>query len=400
MTSSKTDADWGISLNDSRYSAKYALIYTVLVTVILLVPLFFYTIYMKNIHEIQNELLLKEKSLLIIKAMQDYDSEAEEYFEYPRFRSFESGLYNENFQPVFTLIKEPIKYFKKGYYIDDGNAYLVVKLPKGRYFGASYLVVKNELSYAPVYEKVFLILMSILVFVFILSLFFLKTFAKPFQKMNKQLDNFIKDSMHEINTPLSIINVNIDLFNRRNPPNKYLQRMKAAAKVLSNIYNDMDYLIKHETLEHEKRAIDLKEFLQERIDYFNEVARMKDIEIVADLHECGSVFMNEKQLQRLIDNNISNAIKYSYEHSKIEISLKREDGRCVMSFKDYGVGIEKVEKIFSRYYREDSSKGGFGIGLNIVKAIINNENIELQIESAPKKGSTFRYIFPKYPQER
>ncbi len=387
-------------MKDSQYSTKYALIYTALVTAILLVPLFFYTIYMKNIHSIQNELLLKEKSLLIIKAMQEFDNKSEEYFEYPRFQSFQSGIYDENFKPIFTLIDSKIKYFKKGYYIDGDDAYLIVKLPKGRYFGASYLVVKNKISYAPVYEKVLTILFSIIIFVFILSVLFLKMFAKPFQRMNKQLDNFIKDSMHEINTPLSIINVNIDLYNRRHEPNKYMQRMKAAAKVLSNIYNDMDYLIKHERLDYEKKEIDLASFLKERIEYFREVAKMKDIEIVYEIEPCGSVYMNDKQLQRLIDNTISNAIKYSYEHSKIEIRLYNQDGRCHMSFKDYGVGIEKVEKIFSRYYREDTNKGGFGIGLNIVNSIMKSENIELQVSSKPKIGSTFLYIFPPYEKQQ
>ena len=380
-------------MKDNQYSTKYALIYSALVSIILLAPLFYYMVYMKNIHAIQNELLLKEKSLLIVKAMQEYDQN-EEYFEYPRFKTFESGLYDEKFQPIFTLIHTPIKYFKDGYYLDGNEAYLVVKLPKERYFGASYLVLHNTISYASVYEKVLLILFSIAILIFILSLFFLKTFAKPFQKMNKQLDNFIKDSMHEINTPLSIINVNIDLYNRKNIPNKYMQRMKAAAKVLSNIYNDMDYLIKHERLEHEKRDIDIAEFLKERIEYFSEVASMKNISINAEITTCGTIYMNDKQLQRLIDNNISNAIKYSYENSQIDISLYVKDERCHLAFKDYGVGIEKVEKIFSRYYREDTSKGGFGIGLNIVKSIIKHENIELKIESNLKQGSLFLYIFP------
>ena len=353
---------------------------------------------MKNIHAIQNELLLKEKSLLIVKAMQEFDQN-DDYFEYPRFKTFESGLYDEKFQPLFTLIRTPIKYFKHGYYIDGNEAYLVVKLPKARYFGASYLILHNTISYASVYEKVLLILFSIAILVFILSVYFLKTFARPFQKMNKQLDNFIKDSMHEINTPLSIINVNIDLYNRKNIPNKYMQRMKAAAKVLSNIYNDMDYLIKHERLEHEKKDIDIAQFLQDRIEYFSEVAAMKNISIQTDIHSCGTVYMNDKQLQRLIDNNISNAIKYSYENSQIDISLYVKDERCHLAFKDYGVGIEKVEKIFSRYYREDTSKGGFGIGLNIVKSIIKHENIELQIESNLKQGSLFLYIFPHNPHK-
>ncbi|MDQ7067816.1 MAG: HAMP domain-containing sensor histidine kinase [Sulfurimonas sp.] len=381
-------------MNDSNYSTKYALVYTTLITLILLAPLFYYFTYMKHIHSIQNELLLKEKSLLIVKAMQDYNQD-EEFFEYPRYKTFTSGLYDESFKPIFSLLEYNIKYFKDGYHLDGNHAYLIVKLPNRRYFGAKYLIVKNSISFASVYEKILMILFFIVVLVFILSLFFLRTFAKPFQKMNKQLDNFIKDSVHEINTPLSIINVNIDLYNRKNEENKYMQRMKAATKVLSNIYNDMDYLIKHERLTYEKVQINIKEFLQERIEYFSEVARMKKIIIKSELQECESIYMNEKQLQRLIDNNISNAIKYSYEDSSIDISLYMKDNRCHLSFKDYGVGIKQTEKIFTRYYREDASKGGFGIGLNIVKSIISKENIDLQIESEPKKGTQFLYIFPE-----
>jgi len=350
--------------------------------------------YMKEIHSIQNELLLKNKSLLIIQAMQSYDQH-DDYFEYPRFKTFESGLYDESFKPIFSLINNKIEYFKDGYYVNDNHAYLIIKLPKGRYFGARYLIIHNKLSFSVVYEKVLMILFSIVVSVFLLSLFFLQNFAKPFQKMNKQLDNFIKDSMHEINTPLSIINVNIDLYNRKNEENKYMQRMKAAAKVLSNIYNDMDYLIKYENLNYEKEDIVIDKFLKERIDYFSEVATMKNIIIYSNLQDCASVYMNDKQLQRVIDNTISNAIKYSYENSYIDIRLYMEDERCHMSFQDYGIGIKKTRNIFSRYYRENSDKGGFGIGLNIVKSIIETQNIELQIDSTPEVGSLFLYIFPQ-----
>jgi two-component system, OmpR family, sensor kinase len=380
-------------LKESKYALKYALIYSGLIAAILLAPLFFYTIYMKNIHAIQNELLLKEKSLLIVKSMEEFNQN-ENYYEYPRFRSFQSGLYDRNFNPLFTLIDSKIKYFKEGYYLDEGDAYLVVALPHKRYFGASYLILKNKLSFAVVYEKVMVILFSIVILVFVLSLFFLDRFAKPFKQVNRRLDTFIKDSMHEINTPLSIINVNIDLYNRKNPTNKYLQRIKAASKVLSNIYNDMDYLIKNERLNFEKEWIDLSAYLLERIEYFTEVAHMKNIEIYHEIEEGIKIYANQKQLQRVIDNNISNAIKYSYDNNKIEIFLALQEDGCHLRFKDYGVGIEDVAKIFDRYYREDTQKGGFGIGLNIVATIIKKAGIKLEIDSELKKGTSFIYIIP------
>ena len=381
-------------MKDNQYSAKYALIYTALVAVILLAPLFFYSIYIKNIHSIQNELLLKEKSLVLIKSMQEYNQN-EDYYEYPRFKSFQSGLYSESFQPIFTLIDSKIEYFKNGYYIDDSDAYLIVKLPKGRYFDARYLVIKNKISFALVYEKVMMILFAIVILVFILSVFFLQTFAEPFKRLNETLDNFIKDSMHEINTPLSIISVNIDLYNRKNIPNKYLQRMKAATKTLANIYDDMDYLIKHDKLEYEKDEIDLSGLLQERVEYFDEVASMKMITLKLDFTKSEKIMMNKKQLERVIDNNISNAIKYSHENSDIDISLFIKNEKIHLSFRDYGVGIKDVNKIFSRYYRENKNKGGFGIGLNIVKSIIDDANIELIVDSTPNVGTTFLYIFPQ-----
>jgi two-component system, OmpR family, sensor kinase len=121
---------------------------------------------------------------------------------------------------------------------------------------------------------------------------------------------------------------------------------------------------------------------------------MKNIIIESNIEQDIYILINPKQLQRVVDNNISNAIKYSYEENKIEVHFYIKDGVCSLSFKGYGVGIEKVNKIFTRYYREDVSKGGFGIGLNIVKSIIDSYEIQLNIESKINQGSTFKYDFP------
>jgi two-component system, OmpR family, sensor kinase len=380
-------------LNDNRYALKNAFIYTMLVAVLMLTPTYVYVTYMKYVAEIQYEFTLKEQSHLIIRAMEEFDQKEKKGFDYPRFQSFQSGLYNEHFVPIFTLIQKPLEIQTVGYHVSDGYAYLVVALPERRYFDATYLVIGGELSYVRIYQDVVIILLAIAALIFVLSLFFLDRFALPFQRLNKRLDLFIKDSMHEINTPLSIINVNIDLYNRSNPTNKYLQRIKAATKTLATLYNDMDYLIKNERLSFEYEAIDLSRYLQERIDYFSEVSALKNITIEAHIAEGVKLMFNPTQLQRIIDNNLSNAIKYSHEEGKINVSLECDAARCVMAFKDDGVGIKAVEQIFERYYRENQDKGGFGIGLNIVKSIIDKAGIELHIDSVYGEGSLFSYTF-------
>ncbi|HZF71331.1 HAMP domain-containing sensor histidine kinase [Sulfuricurvum sp.] len=382
-------------MNDNFYALKNAFFYTMLVAVLLLAPTYLYVTYMKYVYEIQYEFKLKHQSHLILRTMEEFDPKETQPFDYPRFRSFQSGLYDEHFKPVFSLINKPLDIQEVGYHVQNGYAYLIEALPEGRYFDASYLVVGGELSYARIYQDVVVILLSIAALIFVLSLFFLDRFALPFQRVNKRLDQFIKDSMHEINTPLSIINVNIDLYNRSNPTNKYLQRIKAATKTLATLYNDMDYLIKNERLAFEYERIDLSHYLQERIDYFSEVAALKNITIQPRIEEGIFIAFNPTQLQRIIDNNLSNAIKYSHEEGTITVVLEHFENRCVMSFQDNGVGIEDVNRIFERYYRENRDKGGFGIGLNIVKSIIDKAGIELKIDSVYGKGSTFSYTF--YP---
>lgn len=382
-------------MKDKSYAITNAYLYTFLVAIILLAPLLVYTAYIKKVHDIKNEFELKNRAHMVVKLMQEHGQDSD-YFEYPRFKTFKSGLYDSRQKEIFSLIKEPIKQFREGHYIEDGKAYYVMALPEERYFGAKYIVVENEPSYYEVYEKALFILLSIVVCIFLLSILFLDRFAKPFKEVNKKLDDFIKDSIHEINTPLTIINVNVDLYGRKYGTNKYMQRIKASAKVLSNIYNDMEYLTKNNMLEVKREKIDIKKFLDDRIEYFSEIALMKNITILSDIKDELFVNMDSKQLQRIVDNNISNAIKYSHEQNTIEVNSKlNENGECLVLFRDYGIGIDNVERIFERYYRESKQVGGFGIGLNIVGTIIKKENIEVVVDSQLKKGTTFTYKFPK-----
>ena len=376
-----------------EFAKKYALRYTLILAVLLMAPLVVYVFLLLQIDEAKVKLSLEKQSKSVIYSMQKYDN-ADKVYHFPRYKAYQTALYNDKYHVIFSTLEFEPNSFSEGFHKNGNDYYYIYPLPKGYYFGASYLLVSMKHMANKIYYFAALTMMSIIILLFVFSFLLLKNFSKPFEKLNQQLDNFIKDSMHEINTPLSIINLNADLFSNKYGDNKYLQRMKSASKTLATIYNDMDYLVKQGRVEHKRQEIDFGEFIRNRIDYFQEIANLKEIILESEVDSNVYYEFSKTKLQRIVDNTISNAIKYSHIKTSINIKLfKQNDGVIVFLVQDNGVGIENVQKIFSRYYRENEAKGGFGIGLNIVKQIIDEENILLDVTSTLGKGTTFQYKF-------
>lgn len=381
-----------LTFDSKRFALKYATIYTSILAIILITPLIIYVMLLLQIDKAKVELALQEQSKRVISSMQRYDN-SDKVYHFPRYKEYQTALYTNQYEELFSTLDFEPSSFSEGFYNKDNHYYLIYTLPDRYYFNSKYLLVSTLHTANEIYFFALLVIVGILLMLFIFSLLLLKNFSAPFEHMNKQLDNFIKDSMHEINTPLSIINLNADLFANRYGDNKYLQRIKSASKTLATIYDDMDYLIKQGRVEHKIQPINMGEFIQNRVEYFQAVANLKNIIIDTDIASDIIYDFSKTKLQRIVDNTISNAIKYSRDKSKIEIKFYKEDEKILFEVKDYGVGIANVDKIFSRYYRENEAKGGFGIGLNIVKDIIDEEGIVLSVESQMGEGTSFLYSF-------
>ncbi len=378
--------------NTEEFARKYAFFYTAILAFLLIAPLVVYVQLLLQIDEAKVKLSLELHTKKIITSMQQYQNE-DKVYHFPRYKKYQGALYTNKYETLFTTLDfEPLS-FTEGFHQKGSRYYYVYTLPHDYYFGANYLLVSTMHTANDIYLFAAIIMIAIMIALFIFSFLLLRNFSRPFEQVNIQLDNFLKDAMHEINTPLSIINLNSDLFANKYGENKYLWRIKAASKTLATIYNDMDYLVKEGRIEHKKSLLDFSEFVQNRVDYFQEVANLKQIQLKTNIiPEITSVFSKTK-LQRIVDNTISNAIKYSKDNSLVEINMSMMDEHIVFEVKDHGVGIKDISKIFSRYYREDEAKGGFGIGLNIVKQIIDEEDILLEIDSVFGEGTKFRYIF-------
>jgi len=386
--------EWDIVLlfNTKEFVRKYAFFYTGILAVLLIAPLIIYMQLLLQIDEAKVKLSLHTQAEKIIASMQGYQNE-DKIYHFPRYKEYKSALYTSQYKVVFSLLDfEPLS-FTEGFHKEKDIYYYVYKLPDKYYFSANYLLVSTVHTANNIYLFALTIMIIIMIALFIFSFLLLRNFSRPFEQINLQLDNFIKDSMHEINTPLSIINLNTDLFASKYGDNKYLKRIKSASKTLATIYNDMDYLVKEGRVKYQKSLLDFSQFIQNRVDYFQEIAQLKQIELHTNICPHLEHMFSKTKLQRIVDNTISNAIKYSKDNSSIEIKLYKIEEHIVFEVQDYGVGIKDTDKIFSRYYREDEAKGGFGIGLNIVKKIIDEENIQLKISSIFAKGTNFCYTF-------
>lgn len=205
-------------------------------------------------------------------------------------------------------------------------------------------------------------------------------------------DKFLKNAIHEINTPLTIILMNIDLYNLKFERNPYLIKIEAAVKVLENIYGDLSFIIKKDKIDNRVDMIDFTNFLERRVEYFADVALGNKLTIKSEIEDDIFILFNEFELQRLCDNNISNAIKYSFMNNIVHVRLQRKEGCTVLEIENKGEKIINAEKLFQRYYREDGARGGFGLGLNIVHEICEKNHVKIDIDSDTDK-TIFKYSF-------
>ena len=214
-------------------------------------------------------------------------------------------------------------------------------------------------------------------------------------RLLEEQDQFLKNAVHEIHTPLAVIITNIDLLRMDGIDNPSLSAIEAGSRIIQNSYEDMTYLMKHDRITEYKSNINLVNFITNRINYFNCIAEVNELSIAMRVGNPNlmEIIFSELKLSRIIDNTLSNAIKYSYRPSEINVTIGIHEEHIFFEIRNHGPLIADKKKIFERFHRESLYKGGYGIGLSIVAQICHEENIEIKISSTPKRGTSFRYIF-------
>lgn len=378
-----------------------------LILLILIVLLYFQNekrLYFDLLKSNMQNITSKISSEIIISHMQVYSFNKEKYtdsgkykgsfFEnkegYLKNKDYKIAFYNEERERLFGSFNDKID-FSRAISFNDKSLILIDSSTVG-HLGIEYIVIKDQSFEKKIHDLKFDIAIFFFTIYSVISLigFYLaKLFLKPIKEEREKLNNFIRDTTHELNTPISAILMSTE---KKHLNEKQVERVRLSAIRVSEIYKDLTYIFLQKNNEdkiYEKLELDV--VIKEQLDYFEPLALKKRINITTSL-ENFEYCINKDDFIRIINNLVSNAIKYNNIDGSIDITLSKNG---LLKVVDTGIGIEeeKVKDIYKRYYRATNEQGGFGIGLNIVSHICNSYNIKIDVQSKLSKGTSFFLSF-------
>ncbi len=214
------------------------------------------------------------------------------------------------------------------------------------------------------------------VFAMLISLLFSMYSLMPLQKALRLNEEFVKDILHDFNTPISSMLINLKLFKREIGNNQKIQRLENNIQSILSLQDNLRIFLKGVPAQSE--SFSLNELVQNRVNYFKVLYPDVKYEIVMDKTMLET---NKDAFTRILDNLLSNAGKYNIANGDVKIVLQGSS----LTIHDTGKGIKHPSKVFDRYYKEQDR--GIGIGLHIVKKLCDELTIPINIQSKEKKGT-------------
>ena len=210
---------------------------------------------------------------------------------------------------------------------------------------------------------------------------------KPLFKSDEKMEQSIKETIHELNIPVSTIKMNTQLLEKTITDEKSLKRLeriKQASNNLLKLYENMEYNLKKEIDKIENQEFYLDDLVKSCVEKFEDIK--KETTILVDIPNI-RVYTDLNGFEKTIDNLISNAIKYNTKHSPIvEIKYKNN----IFSIFNTGEKIDTKNLfiVFDKYFQENQTKDGFGLGLAMVKEFCDKNKIAINIDTL-ENGNRF-----------
>lgn len=212
------------------------------------------------------------------------------------------------------------------------------------------------------------------------------------QDLVKYNKNFIANMVHQIRTPLAVIMSNLSLLEYfTDDKNKYSNQINASITTLSNSYENLSYINSYDLLLYKNKRINISDFLKNRVSYFDCTANANKMNLITNISDNIFLNINDIEFECIVDNTITNSIKYSYFKENIYITLKKNQSNVILSFKNRGYEIENKETLFQKKKKEKNQEN-LHLGLYVINLIAKKNDIKI-IFKREKDFNIFEYHF-------
>jgi signal transduction histidine kinase len=254
------------------------------------------------------------------------------------------------------------------------------------FLGIEYFFLIQDIQINFIFFVIFL-----LSFIVLSGIFIAKLAIDPLSSYVDNLQNLSKETLHELNLPLSTIQTNLGMLQKNLSDIKTLKRLgriESACQMLQQRYDELDYMIKMQTHQELKEHCDLQELIEQRIVFLQRIYTTTTFVLHLEHKE---LFIDTIGLIKVIDNIIDNGVKYSQDLKKIVIRIQND----TLYIQDFGIGMDELEllHIFDTYYQVNKEVQGFGIGLSMVKRYCDTNAIGLRFDSQEGVGTTVSLQF-------
>ena len=313
----------------------------------------------------------------------------------PLAGEYRLALYDENLEERYTHTGITGLNFKNTLYNKQNRRYYIdagALLHKG----VKYVVVEGvslDILHHKVWQKALFWFMLFALFLMFVGYFLSRMFLQPITESMAQMEKFIKDTTHELNTPVTALMMSVGkLLKTKVYDEKALKRISISSKNIHETYRSLTHISFDTMDERRDEVFDMCEVVEKSTSYFSELIESKALLLDKECARC-VVLMDKEMAQRMVNNLLSNAIKYTHREKKIHIIVKG----TMLVIEDEGIGIagNKITNIYDRYTRVTDFTGGFGVGLSIVKDVCDMYGIGIDVKSEINKGSQFILDFSK-----
>ncbi|MDM5272463.1 HAMP domain-containing sensor histidine kinase [Sulfurovum sp. zt1-1] len=238
----------------------------------------------------------------------------------------------------------------------------------------SYKILLQETKQTILWQFLFLTLIA-----FFISLLFSYYSINPLRKSLTILEEFIKDIIHDLNTPITSILINLKMMDSKD---EEVESIAQSAKAISMLHKNLDSYLKD--MQFQKNRFSLKEVIDEQTAFFSSIYNYLDWKV--DVEDT-TIYSDKHAFSRIIYNLLSNACKYNTSHGFVKIIAQEHQ----LSISNSSHGIHNPSKIFDRFYKE--SDRGLGIGLHIVDKLCKELGIEKKLEVDHNNTVTIHLYF-------